>query len=373
MLPRLNLGEAVDGIIYNEKTTDMSMLALIIGASFQAQMKTFSNPELDLSFQHPANWKVQTGKKGDTKIEIPLAGGGKATLELFAVAFREPAERWQEYQLMANQNLKRTIDRQWQEEILGSPLLMTRIFYTAKQEPMSTLVGLMYRAFPKKLNFRLTSPSSVYEEAEKSLREALLSLRTVTGQMPEAENPDRIVETPVKPPKVDKPKPVTVLSAKDPNPGRLYRGRVKIATKAAGKDVLLLLPDGWTATPDGNRYTLTRKGLKGTARIEVAGTLDSPSADRALLAESARALAEFAVVTLRDEPPTMTTKAGARLQSIRREGKTAAESQVVLNAVGASGEFYWLLEYRVADPKLYKKDAGALEGLLEGTSVILAP
>ncbi|MBX7134903.1 MAG: hypothetical protein K1X67_19730 [Fimbriimonadaceae bacterium] len=351
----------------------MSMIALLLAAASQPQAKTYSNTELDLSFQHPANWKVQTGKKGDSKIEIPLAGGGTATLELFAVSFREPAERWQEYQLMANQNLKRTIDRQWQEEILGSPLLMTRIFYTAKQQPMSTLVGLMYRAHPKKLNFRLTSQSSVYEEAEKTFRDALQSLRTVTGQMPEAENPDRIVETPVVVPKVDKPKPVTVLSAKDPGPGRLYKGRVKVPTKAAGRDVLLLLPDGWTATPESNKFILSRKGLNGTVKLEVAGVLDSPSAERALLAESAKALAEFAAVTLRDEPPTVTTKAGARLQSIRREGRTSAETLVVVNAAGASGDYYWILEYRIADPKLYRKDVGALDGLLQGASVTLAP
>jgi hypothetical protein len=351
----------------------MSMLALLLGVSLQAQAKTFSNADLDLSFQHPGNWKVSTGKKGDSKFEIPLSGGGKATLEIFAIPFREPAERWQEYQMMANQNLKRTVDRQWQEEILGSPLLMTRIFYSVKSEPMATLVGLMYRAYPKKMNFRLTSSSAGYEEAEKSWRDALMTLRTMTGKMPEAENPDRIVDVTPVVKKPDHEKKVTVLSAKDPAPGRLFKGRVKVPCKAAGKDVELRLPDGWSAVPAENGFTLSRKGLNGQLRLEVAGTLDSPTAERALVAATGRTLAEFAEVTTRIEPRPETTKSGARMAFVRREGKSKDGPLIVVHAYGASGEFYWLLEYRATDPKAYRKDAGALENLMQSASVILLP
>lgn len=351
----------------------MSAIALFFATTLGLQSKTFNSPELDLSFQHPADWKVIPGRKGDTKIEIPLAGGGKATLEIFAVAFREPAERWQEYQLMANQNLKRTVDRQWQEEVLGSPMLMTRIFYTVKSEPMATLVGLMYRSHPKKLNFRLTASSSVYEEAERSWREALQSLRTMSGAMPEAENPDRIVETPATPPKIEKPKPQVTFSAKGPTPSRVYRGPVKIPARAAGKDVQLLLPEGWRADPEGDAFILTRKGLLGTIRMEVAGTLDSPPAERALLAAAAKTLAEFSQVAVRDESRPQTTRAGAVLQIVRREGKAMEGNLVLVHASGASADFYWLLTYRATDPKHYRRDSGALEGLMTGASVVLAP
>lgn len=349
----------------------MSMVALLLGVSM-AQTKTFSSQELDLSFQHPTSWKVNQGKKGDTKIEFPIAGGGTATLEIFAVQFREPGERWQEYQLMANQNLKRTVDRQWQEEILGAPLLMTRIFYSVKGEPVATLVGLMYRAWPKKFNFRLTAPSAVFDEAERELRSALLSLRTLSGAMPDVENPDRIVIPTPEPPKPDKPKKVTVLTATDPGPSRVFRGRVQVPTKAAGKDVILLLPDGWLAEPDGQAFSLTRKGLVGSIRVEVAGILDSPPPDRALMSAAGRTLTEFAQVLVRDEPPRSTSKAGAKLQRIRREGRATEGPLVVLQAVGATGDYYWLLEYRAGDAKDYRKDAGALDNLLQGTSVVLA-
>lgn len=274
---------------------------------------------------------------------------------------------------MANQNLKRTVDRQWQEEVLGSPMLMTRIFYTVKSEPMATLVGLMYRSHPKKLNFRLTASSSVYEEAEKAWREALLSLRTMSGAMPETENPDRIVETPIVPPKVEKPKPQVTFSAKGPTPSKLYRGPVKVPARAAGKDVLLLLPDGWRADPDGDAFVLSRKGLNGSVRVEVAGTLDSPPADRALLAVAAKTLGEFAQVSMRDESRPVTTKAGALLRTVRREGRSMEGGLVLLHASGASGDFYWLLTYRANDPKAYRKDSGALDALLTGASVVLAP
>ncbi|HRI43658.1 MAG TPA: hypothetical protein PLL78_01475 [Fimbriimonadaceae bacterium] len=351
----------------------MSTIALVFVTALGLQSKMFNSPELDLSFQHPANWKVIPGKKGDTKLEIPLAGGGKATLEIFSVAFREPAERWQEYQLMANQNLKRTVDRQWQEEVLGSPLLMTRIFYTVKAEPMATLVGLMYRSHPKKLNFRLTASSSVYEEAERSWREALQSLRTMSGSMPEAENPDRIVDTPIVPPKVEKPKPQVTFSAKGPTPSKLYRGPVKVSARAAGKDILLLLPDGWRADPDGDAFILTRKGFNGVVRMEVAGTLDSPPAQRALLASAAKTLGEFAQVTMRDESRPVTTKAGALLQIVRREGRSMDGGLVILHASGASGDYYWLLTYRANDPKHFRRDSGSLDSLMNGASVVLAP
>lgn len=354
----------------------MSFLACIAGFAIvtapQSDEKTFTDTELGLSFTHPKSWQVARDRSKAWKINIPLEGGAKGTLEIFAVSFREPADRWQEYQALANQNLKRTVDRQWQEEILGVPMLLTRIYYSQKDVPMATLVGLLYGAVPKKMNFRLTAPASGFEQAEQEWRTALQSLRTISGKLPDTEDPTKPPPDPVLQPTTPKNQAVLKPPSQE-KPTRKVRGRNKLATKAAGRDVVFTFPGGWTATTDGDGFLLTRNGFKGRLRLEVLGTLDSPPANRALSAITAEALGEFSKVTLRDEPRPSYNKAGAMVTWVRREGFNVDKPLFIHQAAGECGDYYWLIDYRSDDPRIARRERGAIEELLDIAFVELVP
>ncbi|HRF59705.1 MAG TPA: hypothetical protein PLH94_07310 [Fimbriimonadaceae bacterium] len=354
----------------------MSPLACIAGFAIltapQSGEKTITDPELGLSFTHPKSWQVSRDRSKAWKITMPLEGGVKASLEIFAVSFREPADRWQEYQALANQNLKRTVDRQWQEEILGVPMLLTRIYYSQKDVPMATLVGLLYGAVPKKMNFRLTAPSAGFEQAEQEWRTALQSLRTISGKLPDAEDPSKPPPDPVLQPATPKNQAVLKPPTQE-KPTRKVRGRAKLPARAAGRDVVFTYPGGWTATPDGDGFVLTRGGFKGRLRLEVLGTLDSPPPARALSALSGNSLGEFSKVTLRDETRPSYNKAGAMVTWVRREGLNVDQPLIIQQAVGDCGDYYWLIDYRSDDPRSARRERGAIQDLLDIAFVELAP
>src|SRR5690606_2842666 len=153
------------------------------------------------------------------------------------------------------ETLGRTIDRQWQEVILGVPLLLTRMFFVRSGEKMSTQVGLLYSATPEKLNYRLTVNAEKAEEAEAAWRGALSNLRTLGGSLPGVENPDIVPPTEVDPPSVEEGYVLTPEKPKFPTV-KTRRDEKLIDVQAQGADLSLKLPREWNATPTEGGYTL---------------------------------------------------------------------------------------------------------------------
>jgi hypothetical protein len=251
-------------------------------------------------------------------------------------------------------------------------MLLTRIYYSQKDVPMATLVGLLYGAVPKKMNFRLTAPASGFEQAEQEWRTALQSLRTTSGKLPDAEDPSKPPPDPVLQPTTPKNQAVLKPPAQE-KPTRKVRGRAKLSARAAGRDVVFTYPGGWTATPDGDGFIFTRGGFKGRLRLEVLGTLDSPPAARALSALTGNSLGEFSKVTLRDEPRPSYNKAGAMVTWVRREGLNVDQPLIIQQAVGDCGDYYWLIDYRSDDPRSARRERGAIQDLLDIAFVELVP
>lgn len=332
-----------------------------------AQTALFSNPQLNFTFEYPTAWKVTTTKKAVSTIVLPIPDSEeKATIEVYSVAFQREPELWLGLQRTLAENMKAEVQRQWTEDLLGVPLLLTQMA-TAER---ATLQGLLYSATDHKFLFRLEAPPTVFAQAVNAWRAVWPSFRTVDGSLPTREDPDR-VSTPADPkkPVAVRPPPVTVLSetktAIDPD-----LAPVTIACRAANRDLVLRVPEGWSGVvgSDG-MLELKHAELPGTLKVAVLSTLDSDSPSRALFKASGASLDRFQVVAKREEPRPARNRAGAEIATVWRAGTGPSGELRALNAVGAKGDFYWLFTYEWAPSEPESKTRALLFGLAGAMSV----
>ena len=350
--------------------------ALIIGVALSPTLApafaagtVFVSRPAGLTFNLPDAWKLDKTRLGWV-INVPLSPNAvPARLEIYESEYRQSVERWQDSQRQVNESLKRSVERQWQEEVLGVPMLMTRIRYTQDAKDVTALVALVYTATPKKLNFRLTAPSESFTEAEAAWRGALQSLQTTTGQMPAAEDPTKPLPVPGASLPVVAPannRPPVIMSGQ---PDRRRIAPVVVTARAGNQDWELRLPAGWTAEAGAAGWTLKHPQLRGTARIEVNSELDSPQPDDALSNLMAKTLGSYVgVIRRRDEPRTV-NRAGALVRQATREGKSETGDRFERGATGARGGAYWMLTYETVDPLVWKSDRTVLDALLNVASV----
>lgn len=352
-----------------------TLLGLTLLAQTTAEPKIYTNTELGLSFEHPATWQREDRRVGPV-FTYPIAGLAEgARLELYAVAFRDTIENWFRNENLINEQLKRTVERQWQEQILGVPMLMSRIVYADKGSSRTTLVGLLYSATPRKMSFRLTCATAGFDDAETAWRKVLESIRPLSGELPQPEDPTAA------PPVQPTPRPVSPSQPTRPpvrleaqaRPGRLILGPVTLDQTVSARPARLRLPAGWSSASSEGALTLTRTGLVGTIRVELFSTIDSPEPDRHFQRLAAKGLEAFGSVRRREEPPVRTAPSGVRVSVVTREGEVNGGALVLLHAVGAVEPFYWSLTYRAVDQKAYQSDQRALQELLDVLRLESAP
>lgn len=344
------------------------LVSIVALGSFPIQPKRYLNPDTGLMFDYPSTW-TSVITKTNAKFTIQLPNSGKiGTLEAFAISFRESAERFQELQRQINKDLRREITRQWQEELLGVPVLMTQVDFATEGQSFSSITALVYSATPRKLNFRLTAPAAGFDEALGQYRQLLQSVRTISGadistEDPSAPPPEKTTKPPTQPP--DPPK---VLPADSGKAGR--RGEIQVAMSAAGKDLTLFVPKGWTVEQSDAGIVLSRDRLLGTVQVSVFSTLDSPIALRKMNLESGKTIEEFSSIAKREDSTEKRNGAGALVTSARRIGVDGQGKELVVwHAVGASGDYYWLLTYRIKDKKQFGRERGIIEDLMDRLSV----
>lgn len=338
-----------------------TVASMILMGQTPPQPKVYQNERFMLQFQYPQNWTLRKERLYDV-MEFPLESGGTAEVQIFPTYYRQTPDQWQAVQADVAETLGRTIDRQWQEVILGVPLLLTRMYFVRGGDKMSTLVGLLYTDTPEKLNYRLTANAEKAEEAEAAWRQTLSSLRTLDGQTPGVENPAN-----VPPDEVDPPRP-NVLTDKTPKfpviKNRRDEKRVNVSVQ--GSEVPLKLPREWSVVTDGEVNRVVREdGLKGTATIRF--NLGSTEDAKGAVIEGANTtLSEFTTVNVRDDWTTKFTDGGAILNGVMRKGlKGENEEHVVLFASGARGLYYWVVEYRAASHKDAEDDMKHLKRLFD--------
>ncbi|MBS1715903.1 MAG: hypothetical protein JST30_16365 [Armatimonadetes bacterium] len=332
----------------------MAITSLLLATLLAAPQDkaTFRDPKFGLQFEYPKTWKARSGR-GVTTIEIPFEEKKTATVQLFGGKFKDTAEQWQLIQSEVNRAMGRPVERQWQEEFLGVPMLLTKVRYTTKKVDTVAITGLLYTAFEMKMNFRLEAPAEVAESAENQWHDVLLSLRTITGELPNPEDPNRPVEKPVpeKPTTVWKPE----VSDKPPVRGK----QIRSVTDSAGVAYKVYVPEGWAL--DGSK--LVDKSVKGevTFEIKMGVAQDASSA----LFEGARAdLDQFKSVDLREDPAPGPVGSGALVGKVFRSGRTDGGFLAVGRVVGVCEGVYWTVRYRGTSQQDYRKDRSALDALV---------
>lgn len=330
----------------------LTTLLLVMAVQSVQDKAVYKDNHLGLQFEHPKSWKVRRDRYSAV-FEFTVDGGQTATVQLFSAKYKDTADTYQLIQAEINKSMKRTIDRQWQEEFLGVPMLLTKISYVEGGKPMSTLTGLLYTSYEEKMNFRLTVPAEGAEKAEAAWHDVLLTLRTISGELPDPENPDKPA---VKP---EPPKSSTVLTPKTVN-NKTVRGSVETEFSAGDTKFKLYLPEGWTISGT----TLKAPGITGTLELNVAVGLPE-EAGKQLVQAAAGTLSEFQSVSIREDPKPLAAKSGAVVGEVVRIGTSKDHPLVIGHIVGSCEAVYWIVTYRNADVGSYKKDKKELTNLMQ--------
>ena len=347
-------------------------LTLLVCLAVQAGAQgtsTFTSSDLNLTFQYPKSWTLTVAKKKDdgSSLAIPLEGGSATLLIRSAVWYKSP-ELWEEIQRDWAKTARQTVTRQWREVLLGVPVLLTSVTWTEKGAEKTKVSGLLYSGTTRKLLYHLTADSAQASLAEAQVREALATLRTLDGSLPQAEDAERVKD----PKMLDyelKGKPVVLRAPVESK--QVSLAPQQVPAKAGGLDVVLRLPEGWSAKPAAEGFVLTHPGLKGSATIAVLSTLDSDQAERALLKSTAKSLDEFTEIITREDRRIAAAKSGSKVFVVSRTGKAAGGGKAVLEAAGAKKDFYWMLRVDWPTAGAAKADAKLIESLINQASVEL--
>src|SRR5262249_52880941 len=123
---------------------------LALSSAQQTDSKNVDLAQIGLSFSCPKSWEITTDKKANVEIVFPIPDTQHtANLNIYPVAFDQDTATWQHMQDVFGKTLKRDVAKQWQEEILGVPLLLTRSNYSEKNVPLASVTGLLYSSNPK--------------------------------------------------------------------------------------------------------------------------------------------------------------------------------------------------------------------------------
>lgn len=367
----------------------MAMLATVLGLTLLVAPKgpaqtLFSDPNTGYRFVIPSNWTVEN-KKVRTNFFIPMGKEKRAArIELLDTNFRQSVETWQELQAQVAREGGNRLDRQWTEEFLGVPMLMTRVTTKAKGVETHLTVALFYTATDKKMLFRMVTPTAYSADVERMWRESMLTLTPIGGKLPQAESPDRPVVPPDKKTRKkgredtvtvpientpEQPKKPVVLTAQPSAELKIAKDAQPFSATAAGRAMRLWVPAGWkiTVNTDGT-FSATTNALKSPVTLSVLSPLDSPGAERQLISGPAKSLAEFSKAT-REDRPIRRNAANQMVRSMVRRGDVNGISTVELYATGEGADSYWYAVYRSAAGPTAEADLRLIARLLDTLAV----
>lgn len=346
-----------------------AFLALaLVGAWAHAQEAeeslAFTSYELGITFNYPKTWETTTDKNS-TKFRFSVDGSTTpAVLEVYSANFRAETDIWQISQKTVAEQMRHQVTRQWQEEILGVPLLLTQSTGKEQDKEMVIVSGLVYSATSRKLVFRLTAAATDFEKADFAWRTVMQSLRTIDGSLPKPEDPARpVTDADLKP--LTRPPKKMVFKPQERDPATFIKGPVDVEVQAGGKAFKLHAPQGWAFEKTESGFVAKNAALGVDVAIGVFSTLDSEPPGKALLSQSGRSLENYSKVTKREEKGPTLSKSGANRVTIYREGTgTDGKPMWSFDAVGQSADVYWiatLLRQTAAD----SKTRAALDELFE--------
>lgn len=360
-------------------------LSLVWPAAAIRDDRVFESPNLGLAFFHPKSW-IFKQKKHSVEFTIPLyEGKSQAKVEIFENTFRGTADLWQQLQGTAAKSQGAGVEKQWREDYLGVPMLLTKLTYVDRTVEMAAYTGLLYTRTPNKFQFRLAVPRGNFDDAEAIWKAALLTLRTIDGSLPLVEDPPPVEiaepgKKPKKPKKPDQGKPTDTARVPDaplkpsvtivlhpaitaPMKGRF--GSEKLEVQLAGQPSILRYEKGWTVTKVGDKLRFTHARASGIVTVDVLSTIDSLSPENQLVSAPSKTLSQFKSVSRREDPAMFRTAAGYRVATVLREGKSEAGDLVLFYGIGSFDNHYWLVEYRSESMKQAKDDLKLIRSLME--------
>jgi hypothetical protein len=361
-----------------------SLFVSLVGGPPAPAVKLFTHPATGFKFTHPVTWKVKVSKL-KTVFTIPVGSDKSgATVELIDTVFHEPAETWQAYQKQAVEISKKRLDRQWQEEILGVPLLLTQ----SSVEDQISLTGLLYSMSDRKMFFKLSASAALAPDAEKAWKDAFLTLRTLDGELPKAEDPNRPKPTKQsgkkgeKKPKVEAPTS-TIVHPEAEKPARVdvikpsweaskvqaQRGSTPIQVKAGGQELTYFIPSGWSVKTDGDKIELQHKASGASATLEPLAQLDSGLPETKLESVVNAALGDFKRVAARTDRAPYTSKSKVKVFFVERLGELPTGSVNDVYAIAQRGEYYGLVTSRIASGNAQKSQRDAVMSLINQISL----
>lgn len=351
-------------------------LAAVVALTLQGQDSgtTFSDTDLGIAFTHPSNWTLVKKTKDTSRFRLPVDGStDTADLEITRAVFHRAKDMWQQLQVQANQASGRQVDRQYEQDVIGVPMLLTQSTYTDKGVSKTVLTGLYYAHAPYKMQMKLTAPSAVFDQVWQGLQSTFETLHTLSGAAPveETDGPDVIPTKKDKkkdPPVTQPPKRTNIGSPV--GEGKLFKGPVVVPVVVSTKPVNLRLPSGWTADEvKDNTVTLHNPKLSDPVQVEIRSTLDSETAASALSKRVAEGLNAFQTGAHREDGLTKANRAGCSISPVWRVGKTEKGDLMTLDLTGSQGDFYLLASYKATNEKNFKDDRVRIQELLDGISL----
>ncbi|MDX2064787.1 MAG: hypothetical protein SFX74_03485 [Fimbriimonadaceae bacterium] len=334
-----------------------------------ADRATYTDREMNLSFTHPTAWKITKREKRDQRVifTVPLEGSKSGELELIRAQFRGEKDAWQSLQLTSNELQKRTVTRQWEQTVLGVPLLFTQVQFTDRGTAYTQVSGLFYSRTVQKLLFHLKAPASGFEAAFFEWQRSLESFRTVSGTELPVEDPSAPPETRPRPGPVVVRKVVDTFKLPPKRKDLTFAGQMSVSGKTAQID----LPPGWLLKDvDGAKGRLVHPKLGLEVAITLNYTLDSPDPIRSIIETSAKRLDQFERVIQREDVERAATPYGLR-GSVARLGEGKAGTLVQFDGFFANPDFYLLFEYAGTEIKRWPELRRALYDLQASVDVKL--
>ncbi|MFM9874596.1 MAG: hypothetical protein ACKVQS_14165 [Fimbriimonadaceae bacterium] len=309
---------------------------LCAAVAFQdAPVKVYSNATTDIKLKYPSNWNLKKEKYAD---ELRFKVDGKEVyVELMGIEMNFPSQHWQDVTREINTNNDRAVLRQWEEELLGVPLLLTKVRDIGKAEVEIAITGLVLSNRSQKMLFRLHSPESVASSAEEQWNKVLLTADTISGKLPSETIATQsggdggtatVATTPGK---------VQVIEPKTGGPKAIKRGSVRTMLDE-NRGTFLYVSEGWTLNDDVIS--------NGAMRLQFGtGIGDERVARGAWLKECGAALGRLTKVGNRVEPELKFRESGFYGTFLERRGTTADGEEVQWVAYGSQSGYYFTLSW----------------------------
>ncbi len=311
--------------------TSMILTAALLGLGRQ-ETKVYDNQTADIKFEYPAQWNLKRDRLYD---ELSFKIDDRTVVvQLMSTDLEIPKDEWQSVNREVNQQNNREVIRQWEEELLGVPLLLMRVRDNKTEEPQIILSGLLYGARKQKFLFRLYAPEGVAAAAESQWHAVLLSSNTLSGKLPSEtlpEDPTATVTPPTGEIRVD------ILRPNTGEPTQPEWGAINHLVDEQ-RGLHFYTPEGW-------RFA---EGKLSSGAISVTLSVDSGSeaATRtAWLTKTGATLDKLSAVTRRAETEPGFTKAGFRGASLVRHGTAEGREIVQWMAYGSFSGNFFILEW----------------------------